>query len=348
MNVKPFLKRYRLELTTLAPVHIGSGEIIKSKEWLFVPRNNTLQIPDMAKLYQVLSDRGKAEEFERFLLIGKDDLRTWLNNTVNLPLPSPDIDMLGGYVLAVPELEQAKPSRRQGYDRNHYRDSKPPETQLNDLHAFIKDACGKPYIPGSSIKGMLLNLMEKQYLQHAGRSTASSASELLDVLKPLKPLHAALRVPDSTSYKLSVLTVCQKIDAFVDNRDKYWGLPLFRECLRPNLKFTLDLTIDGTKLGEIKHTLVEGLLAKIRGECYLGAGCGFLSKTIWDIIEEPQRSKGIQWELSRRFRQHNHGNDIAYHGKSPRCVKLTKYNGKLYEMGKCRIDIKRISDEEPT
>jgi CRISPR-associated protein Csm5 len=342
MNVKPFLKRYRLELTTLAPVHIGSGEIIKSKEWLFFPRNDTLQIPDMAKLYQVLSDKGKADEFERFLLTGKDDLRTWLKNSANLPLLSPDTDMLGGYVLTVPELEQAKPSRRQGYDIN----SKPPETQLNDLHTFIKDAYGKPYIPGSSIKGMLLNLMEKQCLQHAGRSTANSASELLDVLKLLKPLHAALRVPDSTSYELSVLTVCQKIDAFVDTPGEYWGLPLFRECLRPNLRFTLDLTIDDTKLGKIKHTLVEGLLAKIRGECYFGAGSGFLSKTIWDVIEEPQRSEGIQEELSKCFKQHNHDNDITCHGKSPRCVKLTKYDGKFYEMGKCCIDIKRISDEE--
>ena len=49
--MKEYLKIYRIKITALSPIHIGSGEKINKKEYIYLPRNHQVLIPDIEKMY---------------------------------------------------------------------------------------------------------------------------------------------------------------------------------------------------------------------------------------------------------------------------------------------------------
>ena len=71
---------------------------------------------------------------------------------------------------------------------------------------------------------------------------------------------------------------------------------------------------------------------------YLGAGSGFLTKTLWGSVQ-PDKDKRYR-DIERRLPcAHHHEGDVKYHRVSPRSIKLTKLNNRFYEMGKCRLSV---------
>ena len=78
---------------------------------------------------------------------------------------------------------------------------------------------------------------------------------------------------------------------------------------------------------------------------YLGGGAGFVSKTVLHPLlkSQPQRvrtvSRVIDSTLSRDAKnKHKHFQDERL-GVSPHVCKLTQFEGRLYQMGACRIEI---------
>lgn len=53
-----FLKHYSMKIHTLSPVHIGNGEAIGKKEYIYLPWKQIVIIPDIARMY---SDMRKKE-----------------------------------------------------------------------------------------------------------------------------------------------------------------------------------------------------------------------------------------------------------------------------------------------
>ncbi|MBQ9222077.1 type III-A CRISPR-associated RAMP protein Csm5 [Succinivibrio sp.] len=134
------LKHYNCTMTVLGPVHIGSGENYRRNEYIYNNRDNSISIMDIGKIYQYFSDKGRASEFESYysdfrkksiplgnwLLsrrITEEQYRNWIK-----------YKMTAGDSIVVLE----------GGNQTY-----------SDILSFIKDPYSLPYVPGSSIKGML-------------------------------------------------------------------------------------------------------------------------------------------------------------------------------------------------
>lgn len=120
-------EHYTMRLTTLAPVFIGDGKELLKKEYIL--KDNIVMIPDMRKLYQVVCNKRAEKEFARFITGGDKDLSFWLRNT--------GIGIQPSFIKYQFEVDKAM-----------QRDKK-------NILTFIKDPYGNPYVPGSSIKGMI-------------------------------------------------------------------------------------------------------------------------------------------------------------------------------------------------
>jgi CRISPR-associated protein Csm5 len=254
------LKRFRVTVKTAAPLHIGSGEKIGKKEYILA--GNRVYCPDVAKMYRYLSDNDKAVEFEQFMLVDvKNDLKTWLTkNDIR-----PGEWNWGGYRLFLPATKQDKDER---------------DIRFNELHTFIKDPYGLPYIPGSSLKGALRNIImtEKILRDKQGGKLEELKSDLLrlsdndlrrnareikkiydaivrhtlyklnrDEKNPNKVANdvmAAVRISDSKPLRLADLTICEKIDRHISLEKGDRPLPTFRECLKPGVSASFTMTVD--------------------------------------------------------------------------------------------------------
>lgn len=133
-----YLKYYKVKLHVLSPVHIGSGTKIGKKEYIYMPWNHQVIIPDIQKMYAELQKKHLEKEFETYML----DTRTkglalgkWLSTH---KFQSKDYDKWTLYQMDAGEAFAN-------------RESAPPK----EIDTFVKDAYGMPYVPGSSIKGMI-------------------------------------------------------------------------------------------------------------------------------------------------------------------------------------------------
>ena len=127
-------KKYKLTLTAEGPVHIGDGGKYGKKDY-FLTKQRTIAILDVPNFVGEL-DPDQLNDYCEFL---KNDSRTGLQEY---------LDRKKG-LDAVAQREQlytlnAKLARAR---RGSY--------QYLDIWRFVKDAYGCPYVPGSSIKGML-------------------------------------------------------------------------------------------------------------------------------------------------------------------------------------------------
>ncbi|MCR5033371.1 MAG: type III-A CRISPR-associated RAMP protein Csm5, partial [Lachnospiraceae bacterium] len=168
---------------------------------------------------------------------------------------------------------------------------------LKGIDCFIKDAYQMPYIPGSSLKGVLRTALLVHEIIRANSSEYDQLKAELDrALRPRdgKPrrtvylkaetkrleqffLHkdtkegeprkqdavnsylAGLIVSDSEPIPLEQLTLSQKIDLTMKREEK--GLPILREALKPGTVVRTTISMDGTRcpytMEEIQTALNE-------------------------------------------------------------------------------------------
>ena len=250
--MKDFLAYYKVTLTVRGPVFVGSGREFSKKEYLFLP-GQRVGIIDMQKLYQLMGKKGRLRKFEDFMLSSYADLGRWLDDE---------------------RLKQEVEQQCLAYtlDRG---DTVLERGRRTQIMACMKDAWGKPYIPGSSLKGMLRNILAADYiLKNSGLRdnmrqeierelpmTKSRNGCLSRTVKGLeakifrklnrehtKPYEAVndilsgLVVSDSEPLELNTLVLSQKVERRVDGTEK--TLNLLRESLRPGTKIRFTLTID--------------------------------------------------------------------------------------------------------
>jgi len=358
-----YLKTYTITLTALSPVHIGSGEKIGKKEYIYDKQTNEVHYPDSARLFSVLKSKG----IEDFLLKGGGDLYGFLNRN--------GIDYR--------QFKRETVTMQGGVDYT-----------FNEIHTFIKDAYGLPYIPGSSIKGafrtVILNretqkarlngknytLPDVKFIRRFPREAKDIETELLNTLNrkenrqndAVNDVMSAFRFGDSQPISRDMLTICRKIDQpFAKNKKcEPKKLPTYRECLKPGTEIKLSLTVDTELLSGKKYAdLFENGGAKFV-EClkdfnvlyedeylvnfdevspyydnavYLGGGTGFLTKTVLlGAVDKTKRLRFTSEYLNIRFNKHRHGDDIVL-GVSPRMLKITEFDRRRFEMGKCAVRI---------
>lgn len=366
--MKRFLKKYEIQIETIGPVHIGSGEAIRKNQWLLDRAQGKAVIPDPRLMFDLLDKRDLLGEYEEYMLRERPEpLHVWLRNH---SIGQKDIYGFAKYVLSTDGLD--------------LRDQK----ILRDMQMAVKDAYGFPYIPGSSLKGALRNVLlaeklhqfqyndtelveeirtfrggnSKRYLKRQAETletevfhTKGKDSKARDAVNDVM---SGIRVADSNSVGLDKLTLCQKIDMRKSGTEG--TLPLIRECIKPGTKLCFDLTIDTTETeitvdeikGAINHFLRdynEMFLKAFKDEelyhenvIYLGGGVGFPSKTVLNQALESRRnrvelvSRSIDNVLPNSMKRHSRDKTL---GVSPSVAKLTEFDGSLMQMGPCRIDI---------
>ncbi|HMS74761.1 type III-A CRISPR-associated RAMP protein Csm5 [Gordonia sp. (in: high G+C Gram-positive bacteria)] len=369
-----YLRQFDLTFTCVGPVFIGSGQKYSSKEYAVVEgKSRWAYFPDMEKLYALVVSRGLAASFEQFVLNtggqGQRGTRLgdWLtrNGIKNTP------GSHGGYAVEIGPLQKSKPQRG--------RDGSVPA--MNDIHEFIKDGFGNPYVPGSSVKGLLRSLVLQHQLHRvvSGRPNPrpDERTEMARLRRANRPgpkpddavndLLQAIRVSDSPSLPLASLQIVQKVDRPLEGADS--GMPLYREALKPATAFTVRVVVDtsveqhgGWPDGAQFLTDIEQVAAGVNkaryadyaakymgGDpfdgpyVYLGGGAGYRSKTI--VTDQNQMAAILDKQFNRGSRPVPHKAKTQQLDVSPLALKVAKTGDNEYEeMGLCEISVKEVTE----
>ena len=251
------IRRYILEITTVGPVHIGNGMRYGKKD--YYANGNKIAVLDTRKF----ASRLNVQQMGRYCEFLKDannkfDLQGFLKN-------NPDLAKIADGSVAY-RIDSPLATARRG------------SIQYHDVWEFVKDPYGNPYIPGSSIKGMLrtailLNILldgkEYRALLDGALDKRRGADKVImrktlwkeqpdpcnqgvvnDILKYLS-------VADSSSLSTDDLVFVKKYDLFskndpadhklnMRNLTLYEGneLDVYRECLRPGTNISVEIAID--------------------------------------------------------------------------------------------------------
>ena len=248
-----YLERYIISIETLGPLYIGSGHEIGKKDWILNRRDNTAYIIDEIRLFNYLRNNNLLSSFEKFMLSNaRGGLFEWAkeNRIIN-----DIIHQTSKYSLDCENIVDVN--------------------KVRGIQTFIKDGYGKPYIPGSSIKGAIRNVLlsqsivkdtnsndevisalrkpdagdnknklsgeanklDKKYFRTLNREGSKYGDAVNDIMSGIK-------IADSKPLSYNNLTLCQKIDAKLDGYAREPKIPIFRECIKPETKIEFNLTVD--------------------------------------------------------------------------------------------------------
>lgn len=265
--MKNHLQTYDFELTTLAPVHIGSSQVIGKKDYLFLRKKNQLVFLDIHKMISDLIREEKDALYEEFISnpndprslgkflgeIGYKSNKDWGKwEKYRVEIGDPDL------------MDFRNPGKKGGGRRI-------------EINAFMRDAYGLPYVPGSSLKGALRTclttdfftkhpdeaddvadlivdeptyLNDRKYQQTANREMNKLAfhRQITDKREKGTALNEmvndtmrGLIVSDSRPLCNEDMCVCQKIDWTMTDEN---ALPTMRECIKPGVKINFTITVD--------------------------------------------------------------------------------------------------------
>ncbi|MCF2543787.1 type III-A CRISPR-associated RAMP protein Csm5 [Ligilactobacillus ruminis] len=345
--MKDYHTKFDFTLLVLGPVHIGSGEKYTKKEYVY--ENNKYYFPDMGRLYLRIKDDPRLNSaFTAFMTEINDGRRTTTLGEFLSANSISDRDF-GGYSISESGYEFEKSSGRSWNGRNR----KPGAGRnLNEISAFVKDSYGRPYIPGSSLKGAIRTILINEEFKTD------------DVpWKDGDNIFNEIRISDSKPISVDNLTLVQKWD-YNARKNAANALPLWRESLKPmtRVRFTITTTSGRAKelvgkLDEYSRRFYEryhekflcdypdGVIQKnILNPLYLGAGSGLWTKVDYHHVNLER----IQSRAPKKMRLKGNGvlKLTRYMSKSVRVngsvMKLDRNS--FYEMGKCGFRIKEVSD----
>lgn len=256
MNTK--LKVYRGNLLVKGPVFIGSGRSLNKKEYVLLNGGSGIGVVDQKKAYNFFMKKGLLGRYEDFMMrYGNSSLSSFLNSN---HLKLQDIRSCFAY-----ELDAGDELRSGGR-----------ETQIWEC---VKDPYGYPYVPGSSLKGMLRTILladkimrdpvkysrDRNQIQRGAKQRNKRSHLLSDEMGELESRAfptlnrpdtgrddavndalSGLIISDSRPLSMKDCVVCKKIDVHVPRVER--PLPIARECLRPGTRIEFDITIDTSVL----------------------------------------------------------------------------------------------------
>lgn len=267
MTMERKLKTYQIELVVKGPVFIGSGSEINKKEYLFLDKN-TVGVVDISKLYALAGKRNLADNFERFMLKDvREDLKHWTDRNR----------------ISRRDLLNCMKYTMESGDRQLER------SRVQILSCMV-DPYGCPYVPGSSLKGMLRTILlgadmlknPGKYIENAEKaekdlqnSGVSRKNVLAKNIKEMesKAFHtntlsenkrnavndymAGIIVSDSEPLSRQDIILCKKWEKHVDGSMR--ALNILRECLRPGTVIKSTLTIDEARCKMEAEDILEAV-----------------------------------------------------------------------------------------
>jgi len=238
-----------MKLTTLSPIFIGDGKKLIKKEYIYDGENKKIIIPDLFKMMDYFEMYRMNGEYEIYMSTKKNEINLgeWIKNKRG------NLKMVSNFTKYVIDFKNADPRDAKG------------KFDLNEISTFIKDPYGLPYVPGSSIKGMirtallcyeianndkLSNLLNQIYERSKGNNnsrphnlkeaTVDLENEIFKSMN--KSIMRGLIIGDSRPLKTSDLTLSKKIDYTIAKNENL--LPIYRESIKPEVDIYFDISID--------------------------------------------------------------------------------------------------------
>lgn len=344
MNREGHLENYRVELRTCGPVFIGAGFKYSKNSYLFNQRERTISIIREDALMKWILERGNVNAYEHYVL---RESNRGLNYMLERMSISPrDKQKMIRYTIDAGDV------LREG-------------TSLKQIDAFIRDANGEAYIPGSSLKGalrtaLLFSEIQKNERLSGTRRGTVSEDVYFHVLQlnnnkkdAVNSIMRGISISDSVRISDAALTLVQKVDL---RQDGYESEPnLIRECIKPEQKICFSMTLDRAilrtafQIEEIKRAISDFFryyrdtfskrfpedpeLPQSGSYIFLGGGSGFFGKTVvYPYL-------GYDAALNEVSKCMNHNQDAERFGISPHCMKYGAAGTWLSEFGLCEVKI---------
>ena len=254
------MRYYTFTLEAIGPIHIGSGKEISKKECLYVPQEKKIYIMDEKKMFSRIMAIGKQDRFTRYLMDSRQkNLMDFINDNQIRP---EEYKKWAAYVLDDTAAANVRNSRSKGGGSDN-------------VHSFMKDAYGCPYIPGSSLKGALRTIIQSclvnddmkcfsderktietaeferrnNYLTAPEKNISQKLFYTLDrpdakFYNAVNDCFSGIRISDSEPLSVKDLILCRKTDLLPDGTVN--SISVKRECLRPGTKVTFSVEIDET------------------------------------------------------------------------------------------------------
>lgn len=267
--MKETLKTYQIELTVKGPVYIGSGNEIYKKEYLFLNKSK-IGVVDIEKLYLLVRKKHLERDFEKFMSEDtREDLKHWM---IRNKIPLTEMERCMKYTENAGDISFQKGKMQ--------------------IMSCITDPYGNPYVPGSSIKGMLRTILlsekimknPEQYksdkmqmkseLTEASkrgrsilsRNIASIEENAFHVLNKtdkksnaVNDIMSGIIISDSEPLSREDIILCQKWERHAEGGMK--TLNLLRECIKPGTVIRASLTIDTTICKITKDEIMNAVKA---------------------------------------------------------------------------------------
>lgn len=359
------MKHYTLKLTAVTPFHVGSGVKYSKKEYYVDTKTQTVTLMDMNRVMGWIAEQEREDlvvAFESFMMSRDDnDIRDFLTRRIRMPEAVQKKCVLYSF------------SCGGAFSR---------DKNKRDLSAFMRDTEGRPYVPGSSLKGALRTVLLVKMLREGKlrggidtsdlkRAADSAEVSLLNRLDKVRPQYNALNsimsgfsVSDSLPFGNDEIIPAMKIDLSTCGEEV--PIPTMRECARPGTELCFSLTISEKTerfigvsylkeaIDEFGEYYSECYLSKYKqypkenldGCIFLGGGSGYYAKNIIYPMFADDRQKALEAVASFmqwKFREHRHDKDIKL-GVSPHMLKCTYADGRLRQLGLCRVAIEEKND----
>lgn len=245
-------KSYKMKLTTLSPVFIGSGESLNPGQYVFNQEDNSAKVLDEVKFSSFLAKNHLIDEYADALINFGDkiNLYKWLKeNRISSNIPIFSYSLPCKYI---------------------------GKNSLNVIKLFVKNSDGLPYIPGSSIKGAIRTAIlakyihdnkdkfESDWLQIKEAINSNKKSNIDSAIKNFENkcfniieykrekqtdkvekgnVFSTLRITDSLPISRNNLYVTKRKD-FAIHKETPSFMPLCLEMVKPNTDITFEMSID--------------------------------------------------------------------------------------------------------
>ena len=277
------LQIFDLTLKTQSPLFVGSGRKIGKREYIYSPNQGCVKILNMELFFDYMLRHDLVRQFEKFMLSS--------NNSSLLDFWTRDCHLAEDW-LEHPKLMGDKPLVQY---RLAVTEDVAGYNGTKEIHQFQRDAYGRAYIPGSSLKGALRTAWLVHLLLHEtpapGKKRTLEAFEVNhDYVFPegnyanklrsgaaaddiLDSIFRGVQVSDSAPIDndkliltgrtlISPLSAARVEDFDGDAKD----LPLYQECVRPGETIRFRLTLDQSILNRYAHPITKDALLEAIAE----------------------------------------------------------------------------------
>lgn len=366
-------KVYRISLTILSPIFIGSGEELNKS--MYVYKGKEISVIDERKLMKVLLSKGLYDTFLRECSSGILNLTDFIERNLSLC----NIDIYKYNVISYSDVKT--------------------NGKLNNIKTFIKSSNGNPYIPGSSIKGAIrtaiiageiinnkneYNSIFQSIINNKNKYNENDIVTSISKNFNVENIFKNIVVSDTNDIDINNLFISKRYDISTHMEIGH-ELPIYMELLKPGMKFNFLLTLDSSfSINDLSkyfnnfynnnlndNTLYSNYLSIISSvfkdkaeknphylyckhnnmlpNIFIGGANGFLTKSIIysirkmkndsdEILNKQQIIDYVKKYLDRKIvAQHNHKQ--IDEKISPRTFRLVKYNNSHIALGMCNIKV---------